>query len=333
MIRLGILGAGFMGAIHARAWQRVEEARVMAVAAPSIEKARRLGEYWGADAVESADEVVTRTDLDAVDICLPTHLHEKYAVSALLSGKHVLCEKPLALSVESAARILEVASRSGKRLMVGQVVRFWPQYSAARQIVMSGRLGELRAIHASRTSRPPDWADWFRDPNQSGGALFDLHIHDLDYVVSLLGKPQSVHGQGVKSGFGAWDYVSTHLDYGPGKAKVHLEASCCMPGSYPFSTELRMFCDRGLLEYSFRVAGNVESRDEVESRLTLWSNGGVSCPPVPGADGYYAEICHFAECVRTNLPSEKVPNSEVRLVLQIVEAIKRSLEGGEVISL
>jgi predicted dehydrogenase len=327
MIRVGLLGSGFMGKTHAQAWRQLENAKVVVVAGLPLDSAAEVAASVHSEVTTSLDEVIARDDVDAIDVCLPTSMHEEFAVKALNTGKHVLCEKPLALSLESADRILEAADKSGRILMVAQVVRFWPQYRAAYEIVRSGELGQLLAARVSRTSRRPNWGAWFNDPEMSGGALFDLHIHDLDYLVALWGKPRSVHGLGVKSRYGSWDYVSTHLDFGCGKAEV--EASYLMPDPYPFTTELRLLLERGLLEYNFRVAGNIESRDSSESRLTLWkADGSVLFPAVPETDGYLAEIQHFVDCIVAGKPSERVLNTEVRLVLQIISAIKQSLETG-----
>jgi predicted dehydrogenase len=328
MIRVGLLGSGMMGNTHAHAWLQLGDAKVVVIAGRPIESAAELAARLHCDATGSLDEVIARSDVDAIDICLPTHMHEEFAVKGLDAGKDVLCEKPLALTLESADRIFEAAERSGKILMVAQVVRFWPQYRAAREIAQSGELGELMAVRASRTARYPNWGQWFSDPGKSGGALFDLHIHDIDFVVSLLGRPRSIHALGFKSRFGSWDYVSTHLDFPGGKADV--EASYLMPDTYPFTTELRLLLARGLLEYNFRVAGNIESRDSSESRLTLWKAGdqSVQFPTVPATDGYLAETQHFVECTVAQKPSDIAPNKEVRLVLEVLSAIKQSLETG-----
>lgn len=332
MIRLGLLGSGFMGKTHAQAWLKLENAKVVVVAGLPFDSAAELAASLHSEATTSLDEVIARADVDAIDVRLPTYMHEEFVLKGLNAGKHVLCEKPLTLSLDSADRIFEAAEMAGKILMVAQVVRFWPQYRAAYEIVRGGELGQLLTVRASRTSRRPNWGRWFNNPEMSGGALFDLHIHDLDYVVSLLGRPQSVHALGVKSCFGSWDYISTHLDFSCCKAEV--EASCLMPDSYPFTMELRLFLERGLLEYNFRVAGNIESRNSSESRLTLWkADGSVLFPAVRQTDGYLAEIQHFVDCIVAGKQSEWAPNSEVRLVLQIICAIKQLLETGALVRL
>jgi predicted dehydrogenase len=326
VIKVGLLGAGFMGQVHSQAWSQVGEAELAAVAGLPKAAAAKLASSSGGMATDSLEEVISNEEVDVIDICLPTDLHQEYAIKALRAGKDVLCEKPLALSVESVDRILEAADQTGKTLMVAQVVRFWPEYLECKSILSGGSIGELKALRASRTSRRPNWGDWFDDPSRTGGALFDLHIHDLDYVVWLLGRPKSVFALGLKSEGGGWDHVCSQLDYGHSSALV--EASYSMPDPYPFSTDLRLVCEDGTLEYQFRVKGNVEERSSAETGLVMFTDAGVTYPKVPETDGYLAEIEHFVECVKNGVPSDLVPNGEVRLVMEVVEALRASLEGG-----
>ncbi len=332
MLRVALLGSGFMGSVHADAWKQIGGAQVVAVAGVPLEAAQRLAQTLGADATTSLDDPIARDDVDAVDICLPTNMHEEFAVKSLQAAKHTLCEKPLALSLEATERILDAAEASGKVFMVAQVVRFWPQYKAASRIARSGDLGKVLSIRASRTSKMPDWGEWFKDPEQSGGALFDLGIHDLDYVISIMGRPASVHAIGRKSAGGAWDHVSTHLSFAG--ASADLETGYFLRPGYPFTTQLRLVCEEGLLEYNFRAVGNVESRDPERTALTLISGDSTaSFPQVDATDAYLTEIREFVECATSGKPSELVSNTEVRLVLEVAEGIRRSLETAKQVEL
>jgi predicted dehydrogenase len=328
MLRVGLLGAGFMGRTHAQAWQRVQNAKLAIVAGVPVGDARELAAEMNCSFTDSLEEVVWRKDLDAADVCLPTYLHEEFVIAAMMGGKHVICEKPLTLSLESADRIFEAARQSGKVLMVAHVVRFWPEYRAAANLVRSGGLGKLLVLRAARSSCFPNWSSWFRDPQKSGGALFDLQIHDLDYAVSVLGRPRRVCSSGLKSAFGSWDYVSTQLDFDGSRAQ--LEASYMMPDSYPFTSDIMLLCENGVLEYRFRVAGNMEARETSSNRLVLICPGCLpSHPPVSEKDAYQAEIQDFVDSALAGRSSESVPNADVRVVLEVVSAIRESLDLGE----
>ena len=129
-------------------------------------------------------------EVDVVDICLPTDLHADFAVRALQMGKHVVCEKPMAISLAEADRMIEAARKSGRRLMIAHCIRFWPEYVELRRLVESGELGHLLSLSLTRYSPFPSWGsdNWLADERRAGGAALDLHIHDTDFAAYLMGR-------------------------------------------------------------------------------------------------------------------------------------------------
>ncbi len=281
---------------------------------------------------DDVETLLSDPEVQAVDVCLPTFLHERCVVSAARHGKHVLCEKPIALTVEQADRMIAATEQAGVIAMVGQVIRFWPEYVAIRELLSSGGLGEVRAINALRLSAPPAWGSWFKDPSLSGGALIDLHIHDLDFIYSLCGMPDRIFATGLQSPTGAWDQVTSFLDYG--KLHAVAEGSLLMPDGYPFQMLFRLQGSAGTVEYRFRVAGQVGERAEAETELVLYRPGAA---PVPVAsakkDAYQAEIEYWVGCVLANRPPESAALREARDVLGIAMAARRSLETSEIVLL
>src|SRR5262249_50099556 len=150
-----------------------------------------------------------------LDICLPTYLHKETAIAALKAGKHVMVEKPIALSIEDADEMVETARETGRALMVGQVLRFFPEFAHIKQVMESGHYGELAAIHLKRVISKPTWArdDWFADTSKTGGAVVDLHIHDADFVQFLFGMPQQVFASGIVGPDGQVSYLVTEYLY------------------------------------------------------------------------------------------------------------------------
>src|SRR6186713_787152 len=140
-MRVGILGAGFMGSTHARAFRAVTNDEVAAIYAPSPERAKPLAEEVGALYVSSIDEIMSNPAIDAVDICLPTPWHRSAAEQALAAGKHVLLEKPVALTLEDADALIALAETSDRVVMMAHVLRFWPEYVALQAQVASGNYG------------------------------------------------------------------------------------------------------------------------------------------------------------------------------------------------
>lgn len=331
MIRLAIAGMGYIGKIHYSASREIPDARVVAVCTSRPDLARqhcdsdvRLYENYHGMLVESRP--------DAVLVCVPTFLHEEYVAKALAHGCHVLCEKPFALNARVAERLIEARERAGVVLMVAQVLRFWPQYVAVKQMVEQGKLGSINVIHAYRLASYPPWGDWFRDPQKSGGCLLDVQVHDVDYVYWLLGKPREVQTTGIKSERGSWDYVSTTLHYESAIATI--ESSFLMPDSWPFSCAVRTCGTKAAAEYNFRVSGNINQREQAKDELLLYPAGAdARSVVVQRADMYAAQLGHFVECVRKNQCSSVSPLQQNLDVMRIMDASLESAESGRPVTL
>src|SRR5581483_756749 len=143
--------------------------------------------------------------------------------------------------------------KTGKVLMIAQVLRFWPEYVALEAFIQNGSLGRALSAVASRLSQRPAWANWFANPDESGGAVLDLMVHDLDALNWILGKPQTVYARGHETKKGSWDHVVTIVDYG--KAQALIEGSEFMPPGYPFTMKLEVLCEKGRAEFNFRAGG------------------------------------------------------------------------------
>ena len=214
-----------------------------------------------------------------VDVCLPTYLHAEHVIAAARAGKHVLCEKPMALSLEQADAMIEATEQAGVAFMVGHTLRFWPEYVAIKDLVSRGELGKPVAVAATRLGTAPTWSwdRWLLDPERGGGAVPDLHIHDIDYIAWLLGKPRSVMARGVRSANGCWDHVFTTLDYEDGAA-AFAEGTFFVPPSFPFTMTFRAICENGTAEFVFRSGVNIEARAESGNTLTVPQRGHGDAP-------------------------------------------------------
>src|SRR5262249_15961050 len=255
MLKVAILGLGFAGKTHADAYARLPNVELVGIGGFREDMRKKWKGPHPVQLHPDPDVLLNSSGADIVDICLPTFMHEEYVIKAAEKGIHIICEKPFALNLASVDRMLEAVKKSGVTLMVAQVLRFFPHYCKCRELVRGGRLGDVFFVSASRLSEMPRWADWFRDPLKSGGALFDLQVHDLDYVLNLLGVPERVCATGLQSGSGAWNHVVTLLLYPASRACI--EASYRMPAGWPFTSRLRLMGTAASLEYEFRVQGNV----------------------------------------------------------------------------
>jgi predicted dehydrogenase len=300
-MRLAVVGLGFMGGVHVKA----------IASAPSVELAAVVSRR----AVElpvrhytNLDDALADSEIDAVDLCLPTDLHESAAIAALRSGKHVLVEKPMSLTIASCHRMTAEAERAGKILMVAHVLRFFPAYIALQRVVADRELGGIRFASFRRRCAQPGWSDWITDKTRSGGGAFDLLIHDVDMALRLFGPPSAISATGYEDSEGV-DVISARLFYD--ERVVEISGGWMFPGAFPFSMEFTVLGERGVLEF------NSESRP-------LKRYGGGEDVALESMDGYAAEISYFAKCCDTGqqpalcTPADSAES--VRLALAMFEA-------------
>jgi len=252
MIKVAIVGAGFMGGMHAEVYRNLNKAKLIALADVDLKKAQLLADKYEARAYRSLEELLNQEDIDAVDICLPTFLHKEYVIKAARAGKDILCEKPIALTVKDADEMIQMAKEAKVKLMIAQVIRFWQEYVELKKIHQTGELGRLLSITLTRLGSTPIWAwdNWLVDVERSGGAFLDLHIHDTDYLFYLLGKPTSLVSR-VSSGRLKYAHVFTTFSFS-GKVIVFAEGGWDMPDNFPFTMAYTALFEKGTVEFNSR---------------------------------------------------------------------------------
>lgn len=331
MVRVGILGTGFMGQTHAEIYQQLQDVEILGVTDTQAEKGKKLAQKLGCKYYQNPDDLLRADSVDIIDICLPTFLHEEYAVKAALEGKNILCEKPLALKIESVDKVIEAVNKTGVKFMVGQVLRFWPEYVKIKELYDSGILGDVKMAYANRLAQPPNWSNWFADTQKSGGGLFDLHLHDIDYLRHIFGPIQTIYATGEKSENGAWNHVVTILHFAKGP-KACVEACWEMPSGYPFTANFRAVGEKATVEYSLKAGHNLENRDSAMDEIMLFEQGKDPEPvKVEKQDAYFNEIKYFVECIKENHYPTIITPSESKEVMNIIFAIEESLESGKVV--
>jgi predicted dehydrogenase len=312
-MKMAVLGLGFMGSTHLKALQNIADAEIVAVASDDpVALSGDLSAVQGnlGTSFEKLDfsrlrkytnyaDVMNDKDVEAVDLCLPTHLHAPAAIAALRAGKHVLVEKPMGLNGAETDAMIEEADKSGRLLMTAQVLRFFPEYVALAEIVKNGMLGDVRSAVFRRRCAAPAWSGWLADPKQSGGGVFDLLIHDIDQCLHLFGKPEAISATGfvdLKKGI---DMIAAELYY-PEIGSVTVTGGWHHPKKYPFSMEYTVVCDGGTVEYS--SAGRPPS---------LYAGDGTETVlPLAAHDGYAAEIAYFVDCCVNGAKPDRCPPEE-----------------------
>jgi UDP-N-acetylglucosamine 3-dehydrogenase len=322
MVDIGILGSGAMGAAHADAYASIPGVRVAAVSSRSTEKAAALGQRIGAEFYTDPDRILDDDKIDAISITLPTHLHEKYATAALERGKHVLLEKPMALTIESCDAIIATAEENRRILMIGQVLRFWPEYVAVANLIKEEKLGGPLSASAFRLSARPRWSEWFDHPDFSGGAVLDLHIHDLDTCNWLFGKPHSIYSRGLRGPTGSWDHVLSLLDYGT--CQAHVEASWMMPDGFPFAYGFSILYENSAIVFD-------PSREEAQRlRLFLPSKDPMPLPFEKG-NAYATQAAYFIDCICNDIRPQRGSAQQGRAAVATSLAARHSLETDEIV--
>jgi UDP-N-acetylglucosamine 3-dehydrogenase len=332
MLKVAVLGAGFMGGTHARAFARLPDVHLVGVSSRSAVKAEALAAEVGAQPFADALALATDAQIDAVSVTLPTNLHKEAVIAALQAGKHVFVEKPMALTVAECDAMIAAAQASGRLLMVAHVLRFWPEYVALAGFVQSGALGKPLSAVAARLAEPPAWAEWFKDPTASGGEVLDLHIHDLDTLNWLFGEPQSLMSIGRQGAHGGWDQAMTLLDYGD--VKGFAEGNALMPRGYPFTMTLAVRCELGTVEYTLRAGGEqVDAAAAGVNSLMVYKAG--EAPQrldFTAGDGYANEVAYFVHCITSGLSPAHGTAEQGRLAVKTALAARRSIETGQVVA-
>ena len=329
MLRVAILGAGFMGSTHARAFHARDDVDVATIYAHSDRRAGPLADEVGASWTDDLARAVTDPSIDAVSICLPTPDHRFATEVALDAGKHVLLEKPIALTDEDAAAIVARTAATDRVVMVGHVLRFWPEYVAIAKLAEAGELGDLRSAVAIRRQSFPRWTTLLNNSELTGGAVVDMMVHDFDLLNWLFGPPSAVTARGLRNPrSGGWDQVQVLLDYDDGRSAL-VDGGMMMPDAYPFSSELHVLGSGGAAEYRFRSEG--PDIDGGPGRNDLWlfpADGPASQLNRSGGNAYELEIDYFVDCIAQGRPADRATPRDARLALQVALAAARSLDHG-----
>lgn len=333
MLNVAIIGAGYIGLSHATAVLNSDKVNLVAIAEKNEVNGKKAADDYKCKWYADAEEMLQKENIDIVDICLPTFLHEEYALLAARYKKHILCEKPVALSVEAFDRMTEAAKTAGVKMMVAQVCRFWDEYVDIKNRLDNGDFGKVKMAYAARLAQHPTWTAWMRNPEMSGGGLYDLHTHDVDIMRYMFGPCESVYAVGYKNDSGCWNHVVSSFTFKNG-VKAVAEGAYEMTENYPFKMYFRITGDDLTCEYNLRAGLNI--KDGNGTRTELICKTGENAEVISTeehSDGYRNEIEYFADCIVNDKEPEKMPLAQSREVLLMLAAINRSLETGEVVKL
>jgi len=325
-MRVGIVGSRVMAEVHARGW-RTTGAELLGCTSANLEQATRLAQQFGIRAYKNYSELLH--DVDIVDICTPTYLHKEMVLRAASARRHVVCEKPIALSLQDGHEMIEACERAGVRLFIAMVVRFFPQYRLSRELVARGQIGRLGVMRLKRVSFVPQKQgdNWYLDESRSGGMVVDLMIHDFDYARWLGGEVERVYARLNRAADGPGQYAQAILRFRDGPMAL-VEGGWAYPPGV-FRTAIDISGTEGLIEWS--------SDEHAPVRSFLLHRPGEAASvglPVAGLsdDPYALELQHAYRCIRSGEPFEVTAHDALE-ALRIALAAKESIATGKPVTL
>ena len=323
MKRAAVVGFGFMGMTHALNILKNTDLQLVAIVdkdPETIEKnlfsqsgnistgnispalIKEINKY------SSFSECLQNEELDAVHICVHTALHYEMTKMALMHDKHVLLEKPFTLDILQAQELIDLAKQRKKILMIAHVVRFMPPYQKLKEWIDSREFGELKFLSLTRFSGIPGWGQWTdkQVTATSGGALFDLNIHDIDFASYVLGSPSEIKASHLPGGLSNQDYISAMWSYQDKNVHVKIEGGNTFHVNFPFQAGYMAQFEKASVLYSSSNGNIIQIADDISIR---------EVPAGDAGDGYFNEIDYFAQCIKNNTqPTECMPASSLESI-------------------
>ena len=250
MLKVGLIGCGGMGSVHATVWSEMtDKAELVAVADLNQDRWQKFADKLGAKFYTDAYEMMENEDLDVVDICTPTVTHAVFAINATKHVKHIIVEKPICLYDEEAELLLKAQKETGATIHVAHVTRFTPQSRYLKRLVDTGIYGKIVTADFHRFSPDPAWVVDHNNPAKTGGMAMDLHIHDVDFVRYIMGgDPDGLNSTVHKRADGTVDHIWASYRYGD--AVISTECSWDYPLSMPFSRGARVRFEKATVIYA-----------------------------------------------------------------------------------
>ncbi len=347
MTRVGIVGIGFMGMIHYLAYQCLRGVKVHAIC--EQDPVRRGGDWrtikgnFGppgesmdlSNVAQYADldAMLADPELDLVDICLPTALHAPAAIHALAAGKHVFCEKPIALKPADGIAMVEAAEKADRMLMIGHVLPFFPEYRFAYDAIASGAHGRIKGGHFKRLISDPLWVPRFYDPAVIGGPMLDLHIHDAHFIRLTCGMPRTVQCAGSMRGE-VVERFHAQFRFDDPDLIVTAASGVISQQGRPFTHGYEIYLEKATLLFDFAVIGG---EPVLATPVTVLAHDGqVLHPELCGGDAitpFENELTEVVKAVQSGVPSPLLTAALARDAVVICQKETEAVVTGQTVQL
>lgn len=343
-MKVGIAGIGFMGMIHYLSYQKLDGVDVVAMAEPNE---KRLGGDWtdikgnfgpqgemmdlsGIEKFTDAARMIAEADVDYIDVCLPPGMHATTSINALETGRHVFCEKPVALTAADGISMVAAADKAGKLLMIGHVMPFLPEYRKACDLIQSGEYGPVIGGHFQRVISDPEWLPDYWNADRIGGPMLDLHVHDAHFIRLLFGMPTSVTSQGRMRGDLA-EYWNTQFEFSGKDFAVSATSGVVNQQGRSFLHGYEIHLEKATIAFEFAVIGG---EPELLLPLTILKpDGSVERPDLGGGDpmlqSFDLELAEVVRSIDAGEPSSILSGDLARDAVVICHKQTESVRTGQ----
>jgi myo-inositol 2-dehydrogenase/D-chiro-inositol 1-dehydrogenase len=339
--KVAILGCGFIAHIHMESYERfVPDAEVVAVYGRNEEKAKAFAQQFGIkEHYTDLDELLSKSDCEVVDICIPNYAHYEACIKSAKSGRHVIIEKPLALTLEQADEMIDTCKKLGKKLMYAEELCFAPKYERVKALVERGAVGDLYMIKQAEKHSGPH-SRWFYEKDLAGGGvMMDMGCHALAWFRWILGgnpKIKSVYASmsTVLHDTECDDNTVTLVEFENGVLGI-AEDSWAKHGG--MDDRIEVYGTKGV-SYADLFRGNsaltysLEGYDYAMEKAGSSQGWSFTVYEEAFNQGYPQELAHFIECIRKDL-QPKVTGEDGRAVLEMIYAAYESARTGQKVAL
>jgi len=332
-IGVGVIGFGGWAQRHALFYREAEDADLLAISAPSERSRRRAEELFNVDTYANYRDLLARGDIEAVSVVVPNNLHAKITIEALRAGKHVLVEKPMALSTADCREMIKAAREENRKLAVGHELRLNPLMEKIREIIDDGRIGEARACFID-IWRPP-WrggsGGWRYRKEVCGGIIFEEPVHYIDLFYWYMGMPEEVYAVANRSS-GIFDFEDS-LSLSMRHRRGGMSALSFSMAGFGYDFSIRIAGTEGAIKGTV-IGGHYLWSPEAEERRLLFKpkDGEIEEINLPERIGELydlkREIELWIECIREDKPPI-VPGETGMIAVAVCEAAEKAISTGK----
>lgn len=333
-MKVVIIGCGLIARSHAQALSEINGAELVGVCDQRIEAAQSIANEYKCRSYNDATDLLVDMKPDAAVICVPTYYHNHYVKLCAKHGIHVLCEKPLERTVEACVDLVNTVKTSNIVFMTAQVVRFWAGYVDIKEMLDNDEIGNIYMMHLRRvSSKAGQYGQWLFKPELGGGAMYDMLVHDVDFLRYAAGPFEKCYANATKDETQCYNNVMANIIHKNGIHAV-AEVSFTMQTGYPFSFSVNIVGTKATVEYNYSAGATIADRANSKSEMKIWRKDiGLEVKQIKTYDAYKRQMEYFLDCVKENKQPEIITPEQSLEVITMIDALHRSAEAGKIIEI